>query len=416
MTNDHLNIMNEKIGLYSLTTSYAESQNSNTQFVHVLNKEFVKQGMKVKTITPHTKNLLSDEKIDGVHVKRFRYFPEKYEINSAAISDEVSKTRIGFFKVFVMSVNFFIFTFFECLKEKPDMIHAHWSFPAGYIAYIISKIFKKNFFVTVHGGEISFLKKFNFVRKQVIKGLNNSSLVLVNSTYTKNEMISLGVNSKKIVIQKVPPNFVKFTEDEDNLKKFKEAFVKPSTKIILFVGRLVERKGVEYLIRSIAEISKIDVHLMIVGGGELKDNLISITNSLGLKNRVTFFGKASSNELAMLHQISDVFVCPSIVDSRGITEYLGLVIPEAMKSGLPVVASAVGGIIDTIKNEENGLLVKQKEPKMLAFSIERLLSDNKLRTKLIQNSKKTVEEFNPSVIAKTYYEIFLESQKNQIKK
>jgi len=108
----------------------------------------------------------------------------------------------------------------------------------------------------------------------------------------------------------------------------------------------------------------------------------------------------------MLHGVGDVFVLPSIIDSGGETEGLGMVILEAMKSGLPVIASSVGGIIEIIKNEENGLLVPPKDPKSIAVAIEKLLSDSELRKKFIENSKKTLEEFLPQTIAHQHLDIY----------
>ena len=115
--------MNKKIVLYSLTTSYVGSLASKTHFVHDLNKELANQGMRVKTIVPHSKNLLIEEIMDDVLIKRFRYLPERYEINSSSISDEVSKTKGGIFKIVVMAGVFLCFTFLECLKEKPDIFY-----------------------------------------------------------------------------------------------------------------------------------------------------------------------------------------------------------------------------------------------------------------------------------------------------
>lgn len=397
--------MEKKISIYSLTTSYAESLASNTQFVHVLNKELVNQGLKIKTITPHSKNLPTTETIDNVTVRRFRYLPERYEIGSSAIS-EVSKSRAGVFKISLIASIFYIFTFFECLKEKPDIFHGHWAFPGGYIAYLMSKIFRKPFIVTIHGGEINMLKKFKFLQKIIINSLNQSYVIIANSNFTKNEMIKLGAIEEKIIIIKVPPNFVKVETNDESIATFRKKFTKPQSKIILFVGRLVELKGVEYLIRSFAEIKKMDIHLIIAGTGPLKNNLEKLTSSLNLENKVTFFGRADKEELGLLHSISDMLVCPSIIDSEGATEGLGLVIPEAMKSGLPVIASSVGGITDTIKNEVNGLLVEQKNPKAIANAIERIISDEELRKKIIENSKKTVVEFSPGTIGDMHFKIF----------
>jgi len=117
-----------------------------------------------------------------------------------------------------------------------------------------------------------------------------------------------------------------------------------------------------------------------------------------------------------LHDISDVSVCPSIIDSQGNIEYLGLVIPEAMESGQPVIASSVGGIVDIIKNEVNGLLVPQKDSAAIANAIERIIKDEELAKKLVENSKATVSEFSPQRIAQKYYEIFQNCVEKELQK
>jgi len=403
----------KEILIYSLTTTYVRtSQRGVARFVHDLNKELIPLGVRVKVITPHSKSEKLNEVVDGVKIIRFKYSPENFEINSSAISDEVSKSRIGLFKVFLMTWGFFLTSFFECLKEKPDVLHAHWAFPAGYVAHILSKIFRKKIVVTIHGGELPLLRKFNFLRKFVINGLNNSSVVIANSNYTKKELMSMGVKEKKIIVEKVTPNFLKHSENKKSLVEFRRKFVEPDQQIILFFGRLVERKGVEYLIRALNEMETKNVHLIIAGDGELFEKLRILTKQLQLDSKVTFFGRATDQELASLQEISDIFVCPSIVDSRGMTEYLGLVIPEAMEAGLPVIATSVGGIVDTVKNEVNGLLVEQKNPKAIANAIEKLVSDDDLKKKMIENSKETVKEFSPTVIAQSYFNIFQSLLKN----
>jgi len=396
-----------KIKVYSLATTYPESLDSKKpKFVHLINKELVKCGIQIKTITPHSKNALVTEEMDSVLIRRFKYLPEDHEFNYSSIPDEIRRTKFGYFKVMIMSLTFFWFTFFECLREKPDIIHAHWAFPCGVIAYLMSLFFHSKFIVTIHGGEIPFVKKFKLLKRIVISVLNNSVLVCANSNYSKNEYMKMGVNQDKIITLFVPPSFVKHSNNLSSVKTFREKYADSSEKIVLFCGRLVERKGVEYLIRAIKELTINNVRLIIVGGGELLEKLQSLTNSLGLDDKISFAGRASDEELGMFHDISNVFVCPSIFDSNGNTEYLGLVIPEAMESKLPVIASSVGGIVDIIKNEENGLLVPQKDPSSLARAIERIISDERFRMKLVENSKKTVNEFSPTIIGKKYYEIF----------
>jgi len=398
--------MDKKISIYSLTTSYVRSDNlKRSHFVHVLNEELVKNGISVTTIIPHQKGSFGNETRDGVKIRRFKYLPERFELNETTIP-EASKTTSGKFKIIIMSISFFIFTFFECLKEKPDILHGHWAYPSGYIAFLVSKIFRRKCIITIHGSDIPLLKKYTLIKKFVIPSLNKSSQIIANSEYAKKELIKMGINENKIIKIRVPPDFVEHEKDPNILEKFREKFTDSSTKIILFVGRLVEVKGVEYLIKSLSEIKNVNIHLIIVGDGPLKNKLQMLTKSLDLQDKVTFFGTADKNELGLLHQISGVIVCPSIIYDLGATEGLPMVIPEAMESGLPIIASSVGGIVDVVKNEETGLLVSQKNPKELAKAIERILLDGDLSGKIIENAKNLLREFLPENIVQKYIQVF----------
>jgi len=392
--------------IYSLTTSYIKFESfQRSHFVHVLNSELVKRGIQMKVITPHSKGLKRREFRNDVLIRRFRYLPEKYQLNDLSVP-EASTVKKGRLKIFFMICIFFLFTFFECIKQKPKIIHGHWAFPSGYIAYLISKIFRKKFIVTIHGSEIPLLKKFTLLKKLVIPALNKSSNVIANSEYAKDELIKMGVRKEKIIKIRVTPDFVEHENDHQVLEKFRKNFTDPSTKIILFIGRLVEVKGVEYLIKALLEIKNVKVHLIIVGDGMLKIKLQELAKSLSLNEKITFFGMADRKKLGLLHGISDVLVCPSIIYGKDATEGLPMVIPEAMESQLPVVASSVGGIVDIIKNEINGLLVTQKDPKSLAKGIEKILLDDELKKKLIENEKDTLKEFLPEIIAQKYLDLF----------
>jgi len=407
MVRGRRNWMNKKrIRIYSLATTYPETlQSVKPRFVHVLNKELVKLGLDIFAIAPHSKGSSTKETMQQVHLRRFRYLPERYELGTKSIPDEIT-SKLGFIKILVMIISFFIFTFFTCLKKKPDIIHGQWAFPGGYIAYLMSKIFKTKSVITVHHAEIPLLKKFKFLQKMVVKGLNNSSKVVSVSNFTKNELIAMGVKQDKIVLIKPTPNFVDHISDTEFLEKFRSKFTSPNSKIILYCGRLVEHKGVEFLIKSIPEIKTNNVHLIIAGEGIMEKDLKGLTESLGLEKRVTFFDRPSHEQLGWIHDVSDIFVCPSIIDSRGNTEGQGLVIPEAMESRLPIVASSVGGIVEIIKNEVNGLLVVQKDSNAIARAIDRIVSDKELEKKIVENSETTVKEFSPQTIAEKYFDLY----------
>ena len=392
--------------IFSLSTTYPESTLSKKpKFVHALNRELVKLGFQVVAICPHPPNCPKKLKMDSVLIRFFQYLPERYELSYKSIPDEI-KSNWGILKIAVMFFSFFLFTFGICMKEKNYVLHGNWAFPGGFIAYLMAKIFKKKFIVTVHGSEIPLLKKFSFLKRIVVHSMNKSSWVVTSNNYLKHQLILLGVKENKIILIHPIPNFVKQNFEYEEITKFKASLRVTNHKIILFVGRLTEVKGTRFLIQSLKEIRMNNIHLIIVGEGVLSNELRTVAKTLQLEDKMTFFGAADQEELGLLYKISDVFVLPSIIDSVGGSEGTGLVILEAMESDLPVISTKVGGIPETIKDEFNGLLVNQKDPHSLAKAIERILSDNTLQERLVLNSKIILNNFSPKKIGKQYFEIF----------
>jgi len=392
--------------IYSLATTYPDSTDSPLpHFVHVLNRELSKKGFIVEVITQHLPGTKIKEKIDDVLVYRFRYLPEKNELKPLPIPDQIKKSKLKFVKVMMMVLAFGIFTFLKCSRKKPDIIHGHWAFPCGFFASLLGRIFKVKSVITAYGGEIPLIQKSNFIKKITIPNMNKASIVLADSSFIKNELIKLGVKEEKIVVHRLAPNFVPHTKDESLVREFRKTIAKDDEKIVLFVGRLVERKGVDYLIKSLKEV-KSNVRLVIAGKGEQLEPLKNLVKSLSLEDRVTFSVGPSHKELGKLHDISDVFVCPSIIDKKGETEGLGLVNVEAMESGIPVIASRVGGIVDVVKDNINGVLSEPKNPSSIAFAIDKILSDDKFREMIIQNGKKTAIEYSPKAVAEQHLETY----------
>jgi len=155
---------------------------------------------------------------------------------------------------------------------------------------------------------------------------------------------------------------------------------------LLFVGRHIERKGITYLIDAIKLLPS-DYTLTIIGDGDQTDTLKKQAKELIKQGRVVFTGRLSAEEITRAYKDHDVFVCPSIVDSKGDTEGLGVVLIEAIAAELPIVASDVGGIPDLIIDAQTGLLVGQKESLALAAAIQKIGNDETLAQKLIEGAR-----------------------------
>jgi glycosyltransferase involved in cell wall biosynthesis len=149
---------------------------------------------------------------------------------------------------------------------------------------------------------------------------------------------------------------------------------------VLFVGRLVQRKGVRHLIDAIAHVR--EAHLVVIGDGPERTALEAHARDLEIADRVEIRGRVSDEELRAAYAASDVLVLPSVLDARGDTEGLGVVLLEAMSYGVPVVASDIGGITDIVEHEKSGLLVPPGDATQLARALERLMRDPALASRL----------------------------------
>lgn len=166
-------------------------------------------------------------------------------------------------------------------------------------------------------------------------------------------------------------------------------------RIILFVGRFVYYKGIEYLVRAMKDV---DANLLLIGDGPLKKDLEDIVVELGIEEKIVFLGAVNDEEMPIYYHACDIFVLPSIANSEG----FGIVQLEAMACGKPVINTSLPtGVPYVSLNGETGITVPPKNSVALAKAINRLLADNDLRKRYGQNAKQRVEkEFTQELMAR----------------
>lgn len=220
------------------------------------------------------------------------------------------------------------------------------------------------------------------------------SKILVEDNYTKKVLLKLDVPEEKIV--RLPYPGV-------DVKKFAAAEKKTSEKIIvLHHGRLVKKRGVEYLVRAFRVVSERfpEAELVIAGEGPEKTRLVTLAHDLGVSTRVRFIGLIPHEEVPCLVRGSDVFVIPSIIEGHS-TSML-----EAMAAGKPVVATRVGGLTEVIVDGENGVLVDPKNPEQISKAVIRLLGDRSLAARLGRGGSETVEQFDVKQLARQELNVY----------
>lgn len=345
----------------------------------------------VTILVPAAPGAKDEEYLEDVHVLRYHYFPiHRWETlcYPGAIVPRIKEKKIR-----ILLVPFLLISlFFKLRKILPeyDIVHVHWLIPQG----ITQSFFRKPYIVTGHGGDVTSLNNgiIKYLKRRCLKRAKSVTVVSEQlkarvqqlEPTVMPQVISMGIDIRKFGKQYYVQNF----------------FGQNSNKVVLFVGRLAEKKGVAYLIEAMKDI---DALLVIVGDGPLKKELQE--QAKALEDKVSFWGAKTHEQLKEIYASADVFAVPSITAKDGDQEGLPLVMLEAMASGLPVVASDSGGISQVITDGVNGLLCEEKNIAELAEKIRLLIKDENMRKKISASAEKSVQEFDYAVLASRYMEI-----------
>lgn len=348
-------------------------------------KRLKSEGVGVTVFSPSYKGLKSHQ-VYGIPVKRFRYFISNWEklTHEETAPDRVAKGILPKLLVFFY-LWFGSFSIIKlCLKEKFNVIHVHWVVPHFWFGFLAKLVSKAPIVSTFYGVELRWVKsKVSILKPFLKRSIKSSDKIIAISQHTYKEVVDLFKREVEII-----PYGVSISEK--NLAPGKSSS-KP--KNILFVGRLVERKGVQYLIEAFSKIVKdTQAHLLIVGQGPEKEKLQKLAKEKNLDDKIIFAGFVDDESLKNYYQNCSVFVLPAITDEKGDTEGLGVVLIEALSYKKPVIASNVGGITDIVINGKTGLLVPEKNSEELATALKKILSDANLAKKLGEEGHNYVKE------------------------
>ena len=374
-----------------------------------------KAGAEIQVLAPAYKGLKSHD-IDGTHVNRFRYAPASWEIlthEEGAPSKMASKPWLQ-----LLAIPYIINGFFQCIricrKWHPDVIHAHWPFPHAYIALGAAKLFKIPLVLNFHGAELLLIRKKKWVKPLLKFAIGQAQAIFANSSFTAGKIKAIrnvdvewspygttleGRTGKALQTKEgesLPlasaANAASATPSSGDTPQLPVPHPVNGKFKILFVGRHIERKGICYLIEAAKYLPRDKFEIRIVGVGDLTEQLKAQAAAVKEGAEIIFTGKLSPEDLANEYRTANVFTLPAIVDHKGDTEGLGVVLIEAMELGLPIVASNVGGIPDVVVDGESGILVPEKDPVALADAFKRLEVDPTLIQKLLAGARKRIDE------------------------
>lgn len=358
---------------------------------------------------PHYPQARTSEVIAGITVHRFRYFFEYFEklAGSQGILPTLKRN-----KTYYLLVPFFLAAqclslFFLIRRIRPALIHAHWLIPQGLAAVVMNRLFGIPVVVTAHGADVFGLQHPFFLKiKQFV--LNRATSVTAVSSALRTIILRDNPGIEVAVIPMgVDAQVFRPGKTEVDVRKHYGI----EGKLILFVGRLSEKKGVRYLIDAMPMVLREfpEAKLLIVGSGELEEELKNhVQDSAERREQVVFAGGVPNNQLPSYYAGADVFVGPSIEAKGGDTEGFGLTFVEAALAGCLLIGSDVGGIRDIIEDNQTGFLVPEKNSRALAEKIIYGLQGNSEIAAITRRARsKCAEKFDWNTIARQYAELLL---------
>ena len=340
----------------------------------------------VDVLAPHAPMAAQTEQMGKVSVFRFRYCFDRWEqlaYDGGILPNlKANRLRLLLVPLFILAQ---LRALIKLLRENHyDAIHAHWIIPQGLTAILASKFLRSPppVVLTSHGGDLFSLK--GSVLAQLKRWICRGATHLI--------VVSSAMKAKAAETGLKPDEEISVVPMGTDSTRFTPRPVSTSRSGLLFVGRLVDKKGVEYLIDAMPRVLAQFPHeqLTVIGDGTLRHSLEARTRERGVAERVTFLGALPNHEIPRHLQRAAVLVFPSIVTESGDQEGTPVAIMEALACGCACVVSDYPGVRDIILENHTGLLAPQRSAEALATQIISLLRNPEQARELGEAGRKHV--------------------------
>jgi glycosyltransferase involved in cell wall biosynthesis len=387
-----------------LTSTYSRWENdTDPKFVDNLCQYFSREN-EVHVVAPHTSGTATEELKEGIRIFRFRYFFERWETLAydGGILPRLKQNKFRVLLVPMFILGELLLTIKLLRSNTYDVIHAHWIIPQGLVA-LLARPFARVppvLVATSHGGDLFALKGRLLARLKQWITQRADHLTVVSSTM-KTKAIEQGLKDEGD-ISVIPMG-------ADSHSMFSPPPEGSTREGLLFVGRLVDKKGVEYLIRSLPGV--LEKHpgetLAIIGSGPLQETLMDLCSQLGISERVTFHGSLINTEIPKYLRAAAVTIFPSVVADDGDQEGTPVAIMEALACECAIIVSDYPGARDIIEDGTNGYIVDQKSPDQIANRINMLLEKPETRQAIGKAARQCVQQrYDWQVIGKSFLSLF----------
>lgn len=348
-------------------------------------------GIEVSVLAPHAAGLSTRDSVDGIEVVRFRYAPPSLE--TLAYTGTMAEQVRGSWSARLSLGSLLGAGFWRVLREQrrvaPQLVHAHWWFPAGVVAAATSRLSRVPFVTTMHGSDVRLARSAAGAATGLRWVLRASRATTTVSRWLADEAHAM---TPELPSPRVSP-----------MPAATELFTPSGTRAadrLLFVGRLNAQKGIELLLRALAAM-RARLRLDVVGDGPDAESLRALAASLGIADRLTWHGALPHTALPDLYRRATALVVPSR------EEGLGLVAVEAQLCETPVIAFDSGGLRDIVTHGVTGILADVFTADALARAIDELLARPDRAASLgAAGRRAALAVFSPDAVARSYEAIY----------
>ena len=257
-------------------------------------------------------------------------------------------------------------------RHRATMMHGHWVIPGGITAALAAPALP--LVVSLHGSDVFVAERFGPARLAARHAFHRAGFVTACSDDLARRARALGADANRIETVPYGVDTDRFHPDSTvRASRRTELGVANDVPLGFAAGRLVRKKGFEYLIDAMSEVP--GVVLAIAGDGTLDEELRTRAHAAGLGPRVRFLGNLTQDRVGEYFAAADFVCVPSVHDDSGNVDGLPNVVLEAMASGTPLITTTAGGIGSVIEDRRTGLVVAERDPQAIAVAIRTLVGN-----------------------------------------
>ena len=360
-----------------VTTSYPRFPGDSVgTFMEPIAKGVAARGHVVHLVAPWHPLINRRRVEDGVHFHFFKYAPLR-SLNvfgyAAAMKADVS-LRVSAFAVAPLALlQSWRIARKIARRHHASLIHAHWVIPSGVTA--AASAGARPLVISLHGSDVYIAERLLPARLAARRAFGRAAAITACSEDLAQRARALGADATRLSVIPYGVDTGRFRPDAESANQVRARLgVPPDAALLASAGRLVRKKGFEYLIDAVATMPS--AIAAIAGDGSLRAALEARAAASGVSERVRFLGDRAQDDVAALFAAADVIVVPSVRDEAGNVDGLPNVVLEGLASGTPLVTTSAGGIGAVVEHERTGLIVPERDAGAIATAASRFISDS----------------------------------------